>query len=110
MLPDIATAAAHARKDAVEHFRSVGATAAESAVTYQPQRHLERRALAYLIGKGVVKLTGDGKHWIDTDAADAWRRAMRAQNALVLGGVTAGLAAFAFSLYRRRSGSEKDTD
>ena len=110
MLPDIASAAARARRETVEHFLGVGATSPDKAVTYQPQQHLERRALSYLMGKGVVLLTEEGRHWLDPEAAERWRRAMRAQNALVIGGVAAGLAAFAFARYRRRPGGQKESD
>lgn len=84
-----------ARKDTVRHFRDVGATAPEHAVTYQPQRHLERRALSYLLGREVVRLTGDGRYWLHEDSAAAWKRSMQTRTAMIAGGVVAaGVALF----------------
>ena len=101
VLPNIASALSRARNETVRHLTDVGATSPEQAVTYQPQRHLQRRALSYLVGKGVVLLTDEGRHWVDQEAAASWRRSMRAQNALLVGGLAAGIAAFAVSRYRR---------
>lgn len=84
-----------ARKDTVRHFLNVGATSADAAVTYQPQRHLQRRALAYLLGKQVVRLGADGCYWLDEAAASAWKLSTRNKAALVAGGlVAAGVAIF----------------
>ena len=110
MFGDIASEASRARRDTIRHFEDLGATSPAVAITYQPQYHLERRALAYLAGKSIVQLTPEGKRWVDVDAAERWRRAMRTQNALIVGGVAAGLAAFAFARYRRRPGAEKESD
>lgn len=89
-----------ARKDTVRHFLDVGATRADSAVQYQPQKHLQRRALAYLLGKEVVRLGADGRYWLDETAAAVWRRETGTRTALIVGGLAAGLAAFAFARYR----------
>jgi len=84
-----------ARKDAVRHFLEVGATSAERAVTYQPQRHLERRALSDLIGREVVRLGPEGRYWLDEAAAEAWKQSMRTRTAVVAGGLlAAGVAVF----------------
>ena len=109
MFGDIATEASRARRDTVRHFQDLGAISPETAVTYQPQYHLERRALAYLAGKNIVLLTPEGKRWVDVEAAERWRRAMRTQNALLVGGAAAVLTAFAVNRYRRRAG-QKETD
>jgi len=86
----------------IDHFAATGATSPGAAVTYQPQRHAERRALAYLTGKGVVRLTEEGRHWLDEEAADAWRRENAARTALMVGGAVAGVAALlAWRRYRR---------
>jgi hypothetical protein len=107
MFGDIASEASRARKDTIRHFRELGATSAETAIIYQPQYHLERRALAYLTGKSIVQLSAEGKYWLDAEAAERWRRSMRTQNALIVGGVAAVLAAFAVTRYRRRAGQEE---
>ena len=91
------------RKDTVRHFRELGATSPETAVTYQPQRHLERRALAYLTGKQVVRLGDDGRYWLDEEAAAEWRRSMRTTTAVIAGGlVAAGVALFFATRSRRK--------
>lgn len=91
-----------ARKDAVRHFRDVGATSADKAVTYQPQKHLQRRALTYLVGKQVVRLSDNGRYWLDEEAAAAWKKTTRTRTALVAGSIlAAGLAVF---LATRRRG------
>lgn len=92
-----------ARKDAVRHFLDVGATRPDSAVTYQPQRHLERRALAYLTGRQVVRLGEDGRYWLDEKAAAEWKRSTRTKAAVLAGGlVAAGVALFLATRSSRR--------
>jgi hypothetical protein len=106
MLPDIASAAARARRDMVDRLREAGATGEDAAVALQPQQHQDRRALAYLTQRGVVRITADGRYWLSETEAEAWRKAMRNQNALIAGGLAAGLAALAFGLYRRSGGRD----
>lgn len=91
-----------ARKDTVRHFRDVGATSADAAVTYQPQQHLERRALSYLLGKEVVRLGNDGRYWLDEAAAATWKRETYTKAALIAGGAAAAIGAVLW-LRRRKS-------
>lgn len=98
-MPTIAEIAQRSRSEVVAHFLNASATAPENALTYQPQRHAERRALAYLMGNGVVRLTQEGRHWIDADAAAAWKRDTTTRVALVAGGTLAAVAGLV--LWRR---------
>ena len=90
-----------ARKDTVRHFQNVAATSADQAVTYQPQRHLQRRALSYLLGKQVVRLGDDGRYWLDEIAAAEWKRSMRTRTAVIAGGVLAASVAIFFATRRK---------
>lgn len=98
-MPTIAEIAQRTRSDVAAHFLDGGATAPGAALTYQPQRHAERRALAYLMGKGVVRLTQEGRHWIDPQAFATWRRETATRTALVAGGTLAAVAGLV--LWRR---------
>lgn len=92
-VPPIAAAIIRARKHVIRHLVETGATAASSAVTYQPQRRMHRKALAYLQGKGIVSLTQDGRHWVDETKADAWRKKLRNRMAIMIGGALAAVGA-----------------
>ena len=50
---------------------SAGALSAESAIPLSPTRPIERRRLQGLIHGGAVRLTADGRHFLDTDG---WNR------------------------------------
>jgi hypothetical protein len=50
---------------------SAGALSAESAIPLSPTRSIERRRLQGLIQGGAVRLTADGRHFLD---ADGWNR------------------------------------
>ncbi len=90
--PTIADTMLRARRLVIDHFSEAGATAAESALTYQPQRHAERRALSYLMGRQVVRMTQEGRYWLNQSAADQWRRDNRTQTAWMIGGAVAAVA------------------
>jgi hypothetical protein len=97
--PTIADIAQRSRAGVVAHFIDHEATSVEGALTYQPQRHAERRALSFLIGRGVVQMTSEGRYWVDEAAAAAWRRETTRSTALVVGGTVAAVAGFL--LWRR---------
>lgn len=100
--PTIADIAQRARAGVVAHFTKVDATSADAALTYQPQRHAERRALSYLIGRGVVQMTPEGRYWMDEAAAAKWRREGTTRAALVVGGTVAAVAGLiVWRRYRR---------
>lgn len=90
--PTIADTISRARSQVVEHFTGAGATRADAALTYQPQRHAERRALAFLLRREVVRMTHEGRYWVDEAAADEWRRDSRTQTAWMVGGAMAAVA------------------
>jgi hypothetical protein len=98
----IADIAQRARAGVVAHFVDHEATTAERALTYQPQRHAERRALSFLIGRGVVQMTDEGRYWVDEAAAAAWRRSATTNTALLVGGTVAAVAGLlVWRRYRR---------
>lgn len=102
-MPTIAEIAQHTRSDVAAHFLDADATTPDAALTYQPQRHAERRALAYLMGKGVVRLTQEGRHWIDAEALATWRRETTTRTALIAGGTLAAVAGLVlWRRYRKR--------
>jgi len=89
--PTIAAAMSRGRKGVIDHLTGVGATSADSAVTYQSQQHADRKGLAYLLSQGVVRMTQDGRYWVDEPSAEEWRRGQRTQAALIAGGAVAAL-------------------
>lgn len=90
--PTIAGTMSQARTDMIDHLRGAGATAEGDAVTLQPQRHSERRALSFLTGRGIVRLTGEGRYWLDEEAEAAWRRESRTRTGLMILGAAAAVA------------------
>ncbi len=103
--PTIADTMLRARRAVIEHFTAAGATSAEGALTYQPQRHAERRALSYLMGQDVVRMTQEGRYWVDEAAADRWRRESRTQTAWMIGGAAAAAAGYLLLRRYRRDRS-----
>ena len=86
----MATAAAAvgaAIRRVISHLMSNNAVSPESAVTYVPDRHLQRRILARLIRRGVIVETKPDTYYLDIPAYDRWRRTMRGRAALAIGGV-----------------------
>jgi hypothetical protein len=87
-----------ARRRVTGHLAGVGATSAGAAVTYIPTRRMERNALTYLLGKGVVSLAEGGRYWVDEAKAAQLQRATRTRIAVIAGGALAAAAAmFAFT-------------
>ena len=101
----IADTMLRARMAVIGHFTAAGATAEDGALTYQPQRHAERRALSYLVGQEVVRMTQDGRYWVNEAAADRWRREKNSQAAWMIGGAIAALAGYL--ILRRRSRGDR---
>lgn len=54
-----------------------GAVTAESAIRLSPGRSLERRRLQGLIRGGAVRLTADGRHFLDANGWTSYRRNRR---------------------------------
>jgi hypothetical protein len=103
--PTIAAAMRRGRQGVVQHLAQVGATSVDRAVTFQPQEHSLRKGLAYLLSQGVVRMTEDGRYWLDETSAEEWRRAQRTQAALIAGGAVAALGV-ALWLRRQRQSRE----
>jgi len=53
---------------------NAGAFSAESAIPLSPNRSLERRRLQGLIHGGAVRLTANGRHFLDADGWDRYHR------------------------------------
>ena len=102
--PTIADTMLRARGMVIDHFTGAGATSAEAAVTYQPQLHAERRALSYLMSREIVRMTAEGRHWLDEAAAAQWRRENRTRNVWMIGGAAAAVAGL---LILRRSRNKR---
>ncbi len=100
----IAATMLNARRSVIDHFVDAGATSAGAALTYQPQHHAERRALSYLMGREVVRLTQEGRYFVDEASATVWRRENATRTALIVGGSLAALAGFI--AWRRYRGSD----
>lgn len=90
--PTIADTMLQTRKGLIEHFTAAGATSADRALTYQPQRHAERRALSYLMSREIMRMTQEGRYWLDQEAAEQWRRENRTRTAWMIGGAVAAVA------------------
>jgi hypothetical protein len=73
---------------------SENAVSPQSAVTYVPDRPLQRRMLRRLIRREVIVETGPDRYYLDIPAYDRWRRGLRRRVALIFGGaLLAGIGA-----------------
>lgn len=89
----MATAAvAVAIRRVISHLMSNNAVSPESAVTFVPDRHLQRRLLARLVRRGVIVETGPDRYYLDVPAYDEWRTRMRRRAAFLIGGVAIAAA------------------
>jgi hypothetical protein len=95
----MATAAAaivaRAQRDVVSHFMQSNAVNAEAAVSWKPDRHIQRRMLARLVRRRVIVETASDTYYLDLPAYDRWRRSRRKRVAVLMGGVVAIGALFA---------------
>jgi len=90
----MATAAAAvgaAIRKVVSHLMSANAVSPESAITFVPERHIQRRVLARMVRRGVIVEAGEDRYYVDVPAYDRWRRRVRLRAGLALGAV--GIAA-----------------
>jgi hypothetical protein len=87
-------AVAVALRRVVSHLMSNNAVSPQSAITFFPDRPLQRRMLRRLIRREVIVETGPDRYYIDIPAYDRWRRGLRRRLALIFGGVLlAGIGA-----------------
>jgi len=98
----MATAAAaiigKARRDVISYFLQRNAVSANAAVTWVPERNVQRRMLARFLRNGVVIEEAPDTYFVDVATYDRWRRGMRrraAAMAIGVGVVGAILAALA---------------
>ena len=74
--PIIAAAVMRARLDIVAQLRDADATSAETAIAFRPQRRMERKALEFLLRKGLVVEPQPGRYFVLADKAAEWHQAM----------------------------------
>jgi hypothetical protein len=79
-----AAAAARARREVREHFDGNNAFDPAHAIAYDPPSRMHRRQFDALIGRGIVLATGDGRYWLDLEAARREDERRRAAAKLVL--------------------------
>jgi len=93
-----AAVVARARRDVISHFMQRNAVNAGAAVSWVPDRPLERRVMARLVRRGVIVETAPDTYYVDPPAYDDWRRSVRKRAAIAMvavaaiGGVLAVLA------------------
>lgn len=64
----IAAAVARARREIREYFEEAGAFSPTNAVQYEPPDRIHERQFELLVGRGIVRDSGDGRYWIDREA------------------------------------------
>lgn len=89
-------AVARARRRLVAHFKDRGATRAEAAIAYAPDRGIERRLVEQLLKNDVLHQTGAGTYWMDETALGLWARSRRRRVGALVGAVVALGAAIGF--------------
>ena len=74
----MATAAAaiigKARRDVISYFLQRNAVSANAAVTWVPERNVQRRMLARFLRNGVVIEEAPDTYFVDVATYDRWRR------------------------------------
>ncbi len=87
-------ALAVAMRRVTSHLMSNNAVSPETALSFAPDRPLQRRMLARLVRRGVIIETAPERYYLDVPAYDRWRRGLRRRVALIFGGVLpAGIGA-----------------
>jgi hypothetical protein len=89
----VAAAMARARRRVVSHFMSKNALSPEKAVSFSPERRMERRFFDRLRDKGVIVAAANGTWYIDAPKLDAYQQSRRKRIRVVLAGVVTALAA-----------------
>jgi hypothetical protein len=86
-----AAVAARAQREVREHFEKQNAFDAEHAVPYDAPDRMHERQRDLLIGRGILRETGDGRYWIDRDAMRLDEERRRAAAMLVLKIIVIGI-------------------
>src|SRR3954471_6765025 len=89
----VAAAMARARRRVVSHFMSRNALSPEKAVSFSPERRMERRFFDRLRDKGVIVAAANGAWYIDAPKLDAYQQSRRKRMGMVLAGLATALAA-----------------
>jgi hypothetical protein len=73
-----AAVVARARREVREYFETRNADSAARAVEYAAPDHIHQRQFDALVGRGILRPTGDGRYWIDREAVRAEEERRRA--------------------------------
>ena len=87
--PMIGAMVMRARLRIIAQLEEAGAISADRAVAFAPARRLERKALEFLLRRGLVEEPRPGRYFAHSDEAAAWHAAMHRR---ALFGITAAVA------------------
>jgi len=79
-----AAVVARARRDVVSHFMQRNAVNPGAAVSWVPDRHIERRMLARFVNRGVIVETAPDTYYLDPPAYDDWRHSVRKRTGMAV--------------------------
>ena len=88
----VAAAMARARRRVVSHFMSKNAVSPEKAVSFSPERRMERRFFDRLCDKGVIVSAAKGTWYLDVPRFDAYQQSRRKRVGMALAGLVSALA------------------
>lgn len=83
----MATAAAvvaRARRHVASHFMQRNAVNGDAAVSWVPDRRIQRRMLARFVNRGVIVETAPDTYYLDLAAYDDWQRSVRKRAGLAV--------------------------
>ena len=90
---------ARARREVRGHFENHDAFDPGHAVAYDPPDRKHKRQFELLVGRGILRETGDGRYWIDRDAVrienERRKAASKVALMLIVIGVVIAIAAVA---------------
>lgn len=67
----VAALVAKAKREVQHHFFSADAVRSDRAVAFTPSNGFERRQLAKMLEKGIIRQESSDRYWIDVVAYDA---------------------------------------
>jgi len=79
-----AAVVARARREIREHFERNDAFSVERAVAYDPPDRVHRLQFEALVGRAILRPTGNGTYWFDREAERAVEERQRAAGILIL--------------------------
>jgi hypothetical protein len=87
-----------ARRRILSKLEAAGAIDSETAIPFEPSGLNQRRALSRLRAGGIVFEPQPGRYFVEPEAAEQWRRAVRTRSTVLIGTALAAAAAvFAIS-------------